>query len=179
MGIAEKNNAQLYQHNGLTPNTCSILWLPVVYYGYLYSIMATCSLLQLPVVYYGYLQSTMATYTLLWLPVVYCGYLESIMAICSLLWLSVVTSCSLPLLYLQPSFSAAQSSKHNYFTMPTWPGLHYNSLYAAQSALPKLLSALLTHSCIPCLVSWLCLSSLLSFLWTSMPTQQLSFNNTL
>ena len=24
MGIAEKNNAQLYQHNGLTPSPCGV-----------------------------------------------------------------------------------------------------------------------------------------------------------
>ena len=38
----------------------SLLWLPAVYYGYLWSTMVTRSLLWLSVVYYGYLQSTMA-----------------------------------------------------------------------------------------------------------------------
>ena len=45
--------------------------LPVVYYGYIYlqSTMATCSLLWLPVIYY------MATCSLLWPPVVHYVYL--------------------------------------------------------------------------------------------------------
>ena len=62
---------------------CNLLWLPVLYYGYLYYIvyygyttLATCSLLWLPAVYYGYLQSIMSTCSLLWLPVVYHGYLH-------------------------------------------------------------------------------------------------------
>ena len=29
MGIAEKNNAQLYQHNGLTPNTHKVSFLEI------------------------------------------------------------------------------------------------------------------------------------------------------
>ena len=34
MGIAEKNNAQLYQHNGLTPNSdCSMPAIVIFNYG--------------------------------------------------------------------------------------------------------------------------------------------------
>ena len=104
---------------------CSLLWLPIVYNDYL-------SLLWIPVVcydivYFGYLKPTMATWRLLWLLVVYYG--------CTYSLPSVLPS----LLYL--------------------PGLHYNCLCVAWSALPTgvlslpmLLSALLTHGCIPCLV---------------------------
>ena len=56
-------------------STCSVLWLPVVYYGYLYSTWATCTLLWLPVLYFGYLYSTTAICNLLWLPAVYYSYL--------------------------------------------------------------------------------------------------------
>ena len=34
--------------------TCSLLWQPKVYYGYLQSTVATCSLLCVPVIYYDY-----------------------------------------------------------------------------------------------------------------------------
>ena len=113
--------------------TCSLLWLPVVYYGYLWSTVATCSLLWLPAVYYGYLQSTVATCSLLWLLVVYNGYLQSTMTTCSL-WL-----------YLQHPFSAVQSSIHSYSTMPI-PGLIITAsmlLSLHILSLPMLLSALI------------------------------------
>ena len=69
-----------------------LLWLPVVvYYGYLQSTLATysktmavCSVLWLPIVYYGSLQSAMATCSLLRLLAVCYGYLQSTMAIPSL-----------------------------------------------------------------------------------------------
>ena len=68
----------------------------------------------------------MTTYSLLWLPVVYYGYTYSLP--------SVLPS----LLYTA--------------TLLCLPGLHYNCLCVAWSALPMLLSALHTYSCIPCLV---------------------------
>ena len=65
--------------------TCSVLWLPAV------DTMPTCSPLMLPVVYYGYLQSVLATCSLQWLPAVYNGYSQSIMITCSLQWVPVVS----------------------------------------------------------------------------------------
>ena len=55
-----------YRYSYMT--TYSLLW-------YLKSTMATCSLPWLPSVYYDYLQSTMDTCSLIWLPVVYYCYL--------------------------------------------------------------------------------------------------------
>ena len=118
--------------------TCYLLWLPVVYYGYMQSVLFTCSQQWLPVVYYKRL------------PVVYLGYLQSTMATCSLLWLPVVYydyAYSLPSVLPSLLYAATPLCQ---------PSLHYNNLCAAYLcyllSLPMLLSALLTHSCIPCLV---------------------------
>ena len=122
---------------------CGLLWLPVLYYAWL------------PAVYFGYLKSTMATcslliatWSLLWQPVVYYGYTYSLSSVLS----SLLYSATLLYLYLVFIITAS-----------VLLCLHY------LVNLPMLLSALLTNSCIPCLVcvwlsSVLCISSLQSFL---------------
>ena len=99
--------------------TCSVLWIPVVYYGYLQS------------TYLGYLQSTMVTCSLLRLPVVYCGYTHSLLSVLPRLLYAAIHY------YVSVVFITTTSV--------------LLSLYYLHS-LPMLLSALLTHSCIPCLV---------------------------
>ena len=130
-----------------TKPTCSVLWLPAVYwlwlpavyFGYLYSV------LWLPVVYFSNLQSTMATCSLLRLPVFYYGYT------CSLLWLPVVYydyTYSLP--SVQPRLLYAAILYYvNLICIITTSVLL--SLYYLLS-LPMLLFVLLTYNCIPCLV---------------------------
>ena len=134
-----------YSYLQPTMATCSLLWLHVVYYLYvylyMYSTMATCSLLWLPVVYYLYLYlymySTMATCSLLWLPVVYCVYLQSTMTIPITSLQCCQVFCTQLLYYAYLVFI---------ITASVLLSLHY------LLNLPVLLSALLTHSCIPCLV---------------------------
>ena len=149
--------------------SCSLLWLSVVYYGYLLSAKATCSLLWLPVVYlpyhtggwpmptstamspkcsidiaiHAYLPVVYYCYlyiylhSLLWVPVVYYGYLWSTkaMPICSLQCCLVFCTQLLYYAYLVFIITASMLL----------------SLHCLLS-LPILLSGLLTHSCIPCLV---------------------------
>ena len=140
-----------------TMGTCSLLWLPVVYYDYLQSTMATCSLLWLPAVCYGYLQSTMGTCSLLWLPVVYCGYLLPAMATCSLLWVPVVyygylwSTKAIPIASLQCCLVFCTQLLYYAYLVFIITASMLRSLHCLLS-LPMLLSGLLTHSCIPCLV---------------------------
>ena len=79
-------------------STCSLRWLPVVYYGYI------CSLLCLPIVYVGYLQSTMAIpiaflqcYLIFYTQLLYYPYLVFI--ITAYVLLSLHCLLSLPMLY--------------------------------------------------------------------------------
>ena len=93
--------------------------------------MATCSLLWLPAVYYGYLQSSMAIYSLLRLPGVYYGYLQSSMAICSLLWLP-------PVVYYDYTYSLPSELPSLLYatTVLCQPSLNYNNLCDAKCVLP-------------------------------------------
>ena len=97
--------------------------------------ISTCSLLLLPVVYCGYVYIYL--HSLLWVPVVYYGYLWSTkaMPICSLQCCLVFCTQLLYYAYLVFIITASMLL----------------SLHCLLS-LPILLSGLLTHSCIPCLV---------------------------